>query len=189
MKEPRQTKEERAWSEKVIQEVAEHLKAEEYRYQLLADDCIELYLQGKNLTMKLQIFAFNRHLVVRAPEFIRNVDLHKMNILELIVKFMNDFLDIRYELSPDGHSLSASANHILEDGVMTRTQFIQTMMVVACLVDDSYPLFMKALYGSGPTPNDNDFTEDSVDDGDFSESEDEPPDPSFSAPSDDNIIN
>ena len=180
---------EQKWAENLILEVGKHLQAEEYRFDFLADDCLELYLQGKNLTMKIQMFAFNRHLVVRAPEFIRNVSLRKTQVLDLIVGFMNDFLDIRFELAADGRSLSASANHIVEDGVPTRRQVIQLLMVVACLVDDTYPQFMQAVYGVDRTAPSVAIDESDEDSPDVPEPEEDLYDAEFSSPPDETKIN
>jgi hypothetical protein len=55
-------------------------------------------------------------------------------------------------MADDGHSLSGSCNHILEDGVLTRSQFSQCFSVVAFLVDESFPRLMKVLYGPDGVP-------------------------------------
>ena len=180
--------EDERWAAEVIAGIAEHLEAEEYRFHFLKEDCIELYLQGKNLTMKIQVFAFNRHLVVRAPEFLRNVDLRRVDVLELIVRLMNDYLDIRFELGHDGRSLSASVNHILEDAVPTRRQVVQALMVVACLVDDCYPRFMQVVYGTADgVPHPDGVAADDEDD--LLETDDDPIAPDFPAPPDETKIN
>jgi hypothetical protein len=155
---PSQDPLEKAWEASLIKTLAGFLNEEDYRFHFIAPDCIELYLQGKNLTMRYLIYVHNRHLVVRVPGFLRNVNLRRMDILLELMRLMNDFFDIRFELADDGQSLSAACNHIIEDGQITRKQFIQSMMVVAYLVDETYPKLMKMLYGSTepsevPTPD------------------------------------
>ncbi|HNV70381.1 MAG TPA: hypothetical protein PKO06_11830, partial [Candidatus Ozemobacteraceae bacterium] len=130
----------------VIKRISEYLAEERYRFAHIGDDCIELYLQGKHLTMRMIIYAHNGHLVVRVPEFIRNQNLLFPAFLRTILTVQGEYFDIRFELADDGKSLSACANHILEDNEMTRTQFNQCMTVVAFIVDQHYPLFLKVLY-------------------------------------------
>lgn len=127
--------------------VDQYLREEDYRFHFIADDCIEMYLQGKHLTMRMLIYSHNRHLVVRVPAFIRGVEMRRSDLLLELMGLMNEFFDIRFELSPDGHSLSAASNHIVEDGHVTKAQFMQALMVVAYMVDENYPRFLKILYG------------------------------------------
>lgn len=133
------------WDLQTMKTIAGYLTDEGYRFSFIADECIELFIQGKNLTMRFLIYAHNRHLVVRVPAFLRNSDLRRPDLLLAIMSIMNDFFDIRFELSDDGQSLSASCNHIIEDGEITPKQFNQVMMVVAYLVDENYPKLMKIL--------------------------------------------
>ncbi|HOT27278.1 MAG TPA: YbjN domain-containing protein [Candidatus Ozemobacteraceae bacterium] len=137
-----------AWEIEIIKSVAKHLTDEGYRFQYLSDACLELYLQGKNLTMRMLIYAHNRHLVVRVPGFIRNVELRRLDLLMTLMQLMDEYFDIRFELAKDGQSLSAACTHIVEDGTMTKAQCMQTMMVVAYIVDDTYPKLMHILYGT-----------------------------------------
>lgn len=138
--------------EALIRLISGFLIEEQYRFQTLGNDCIELYLQGKHLTMRMLIYGHNRHLIVRVPGFIRNVELRRLDILLLLNQLMNDFFDIRFEMAEDGQSLSASSNHILEDGHLTKAQFIQCMTIVPFLIDESYPKIMQAIFGKSPAP-------------------------------------
>jgi len=137
-----------AWEIGIIKAVAGHLTEEGYRFQFVSDACLELYLQGKTLTMRMLIYAHNRHLVVRVPGFIRNVELRRLDLLMTLMQLMDEYFDIRFELAKDGQSLSAACTHIIEDGTMTKAQCMQTMMVVAYIVDDAYPKLMQILYGA-----------------------------------------
>lgn len=130
----------------IIRQIAGFLQDERYRFTNLGDDCLELYLQGKHLTMRMIIYAHNGHLVVRVPEFIRNQNLLFPAFLRTILTIQSEFFDIRFELSEDGQSLSASSNHILEDNTITKSQFNQCLTVVAFIIDQHYPLFLKVLY-------------------------------------------
>ncbi|NLI77176.1 MAG: hypothetical protein GX442_12135 [Candidatus Riflebacteria bacterium] len=125
----------------------EFLRAEGYRFHFLAEDCIEMYLQGKHLTMRMLIYAHNRHLVIRVPAFIRGAEMRRTDFLTELMRLMNEYFDIRFELSPDGQSLSGASNHIVEDGQITKAQFSQALMVVAYMVDENYPRLLKILYG------------------------------------------
>jgi hypothetical protein len=140
--------------EKILLKIIEgYLKLEEYRFHFLTEECIELYLQGTNLTMRVLVYFHNRHLIVRIPAFIRNVDLRRMEVLTHLMDIMNDYFDIRFEMGPDGRTLSASSNHIIEDGELTQKQFTQCLMVVAYLVDEHFPKLMQVIYGDkGKTP-------------------------------------
>lgn len=137
------------WERKVIQKCAGFLTEDRYRFHFLDEDCIELYMRGKNLEMRMLIYAHNRHLVVRVPGFIRGgVDLRRPEFMLALLGIMNDYFDIRLELSEDGHALSGACNHVLEDGDLTKQQFSQCMSVVAYLVDEHYPKLMRLLYGT-----------------------------------------
>lgn len=140
-----------AWEIEIIKSVAKHLTDEGYRFQYISDACLEMYLQGKNLTMRMLAYAHNRHLVVRVPGFIRNVEMRRLDLLMTLMQLMDEYFDIRFELGKDGQSLSAACTHIIEDGTMTRAQCMQTMMVVAYIVDDAYPKLMQILYGTRQT--------------------------------------
>lgn len=136
-----------AWEIDLIKAVAGYLTEEEYRFQFISDACLEMYLQGKNLTMRVIIYAHNRHLVVRVPGFIRNVELRRLDLLMVLMQLMDEYFDIRFELAKDGQGLSAACTHIVEDSVLTKAQCMQTMMVVAYIVDDAYPKLMQVIYG------------------------------------------
>jgi hypothetical protein len=135
----------------IFNTIVGYLTEEEYRFAQIADDCLELYLQGNHLTMRLIIYIHNRHLVVRSPAFIRNIELNRRELILLVMEIMNNFFDIRFELSEDGRSLSASANHILEDGGLTKSQFMQCLTIVAFMVDENYPKLMKAIFSEHAT--------------------------------------
>ena len=130
----------------IIDQIISYLDEDDARYTRLADECVELYIQANNLTFQLLIYVHNNHLIFRVPNYIRNVELRKMEILSFIMKMMNEILDIRFEISPDGQNLSASCQHILEDGQITKKQFDMAMMVTIHLVDDTYPQFMQLVY-------------------------------------------
>lgn len=134
---------------KVIKQISEYFTADEVRFHYLGNDGIELYMQGKNLTMQLIIYVHNNHLVLRVPGFIKNQNLQRMDILLFIMNVMNEILNIRFELDKEGRMLSASCQHIIEDGVVTRKQFDMAMMVLLHIVDDTYPEFMKMLFANG----------------------------------------
>ena len=137
------------WERNVIQKCVGYLQEDRYRFHLLDEDCIELYMRGKNLEMRMLIYAHNRHLVVRVPGFIRGgIDLRRPEFMLALLGIMNDYFDIRLELSDDGHALSGACNHVLEDGDLTKHQFSQCMSVVAYLVDEHYPKLMRLLYGA-----------------------------------------
>lgn len=97
--------------------------------------------------MHLVIYLHNSHLIFRVPNFIRNVDLSRKDVLLFIMQVTNEILDIRFELGKDGRSLSACCQHILEDGWLTRKQFDLAMMVLVHMVDDTFPRFMEIIYG------------------------------------------
>lgn len=139
------------WEIQVAASLGKFLESEEYRFHFLTDTCIELFIQGKHLTMRFLVYAHNRHVVVRVPAFIRNIELRRTDVLLAIMALMNDFFDIRFELAEHGQSLSASCNHILEDGVLTQKQFSQMMMVTAYLVDEAYPRLMQVIFGGTAT--------------------------------------
>lgn len=175
-----------AWEISVVKAVAGYLTEEGYRFQFVSDACIELYLQGKSLTMRVIIYAHNRHLVVRVPGFIRNVEMRRLDLLMTLMQLMDEYFDIRFELAKDGQSLSAACTHILEDGVLTKAQCMQTMMVVAYIVDDVYPKLMQIVYGGRKTEGVDDVPpaivedsepEDPGDDGE-DDGSDEPEEPS-----------
>ncbi|HNW34067.1 MAG TPA: YbjN domain-containing protein [Candidatus Ozemobacteraceae bacterium] len=176
-----------AWEIGVIKTVAGYLAEEGYRFQYISDACLELYLQGKSLTMRVILYAHNRHLVVRVPAFIRNMELRRMDLLLVLMQIMDEYFDIRFELAKDGQSLSAACTHILEDGALTKAQCMQTMMVVAYIVDDCYPKLMHLIYGGEKAETIGDAVPAAVpepgseppdDDGDDDDGSDEPEEPS-----------
>ncbi len=131
----------------VIEAVKGYLEADNMRFSQLDEEALELYMQGHNLTMHLVIYLHNSHLIFRVPNFIRNVDLNRKDVLQFIMQVTNEILDIRFELGKDGRSLSACCQHILEDGWLTRKQFDLAMMVLVHMVDDTFPRFMEIIYG------------------------------------------
>ena len=174
-------------SDKSVQEIIKQIKIyltdAEIRFHDIADDAVELYMQGHNLTMHVVIYVHNSHLIFRVPGFIRNVELRRPDILQFLMQVMSDILDIRFELGKDGNSLSACCQHILEDASITRRQFDLAIMVLIHIVDDTYPHLMKMIYktDSEQTPADtapeSDFADAPEDnhevDGDESEENDE----------------
>lgn len=130
----------------VINDIMGYLASDNMRFNQLGEDAVELYMQGNNLTMHLVIYLHNSHLIFRVPNFIRNVDLRRLDILMFIMQVTSEILDIRFEIGKDGRSLSACCQHILEDGTMTRRQFDLAMMVLVHMVDDTFPQFMKLVY-------------------------------------------
>jgi hypothetical protein len=132
----------------IIDTVKEYLEADGMRYNQLGPDAVELYMQGNNLTMHLVIYLHNNHLIFRVPNFIRNVELRRMDILLFIMQVTNEILDIRFETGKEGKALSACCQHILEDGALTRKQFDMAMMVLVHIVDDTFPRFMQLIYGT-----------------------------------------
>ncbi len=132
----------------IIATIKEYLDADGMRYNQLGADAIEMYMQGNNLTMHMVIYLHNNHLIFRIPNFIRNVELRRMDILLFIMQVTNEILDIRFETGKEGKSLSACCQHILEDGVLTRKQFDLALMVLVHIVDDTFPRFMQLIYGT-----------------------------------------
>ncbi len=133
----------------VINDIMGYLASDNMRFNQLGEDAVELYMQGNNLTMHLVIYQHNSHLIFRVPNFIRNVELRRLDILTFIMQVTGEILDIRFEIGKDGRSLSACCQHILEDGIMTRRQFDLAMMVLVHMVDDTFPQFMKLVYSQG----------------------------------------
>ncbi len=164
-----------------IEKVIGFLEHDKIRYHQLAHDAVELFMQAKNLTIQLIIYSHNSHLIFRVPGYIRNVELNRLEILSYLMQIMSEVLDIRFEVSPDGRSLSACCQHILEDGEITRAQFDLAMMIILHVVDDTYPRLMQLLY-TGDKPGATEFAGDnfeSVTDNpsqvsDLVEDEDEP---------------
>jgi hypothetical protein len=129
-----------------IEKVIGFLEHDKIRYHQLAHDAVELFMQAKNLTIQLIIYSHNSHLIFRVPGYIRNVQLNRLEVLTYLMQIMSEVLDIRYEVSPDGRSLSACCQHILEDAEITRAQFDLAMMIILHVVDDTYPKLMQLLY-------------------------------------------
>lgn len=132
----------------VIDLVKSYLDDDQMRYHQIAEDALELYMQGNNLTMHLVIYIHNGHLILRIPSFIRNVEIRRMEVMLFIMQVTSEILDIRFEIGKDGKSLSACCQHILEDAMITRKQFDLTMMVLMHIVDDTFPRFMQIIYGN-----------------------------------------
>ena len=144
----------------IIAQIKTYLDSAEIRYHDIADDAIELNMQGHNLTMHVVIYVHNNHLIFRIPGFIRNIDMLRSDIMQFLMQVMNDILDIRFEIGKDGKSLSACCQHILEDAMMTRRQFDLAFMVLIHIVDDTYPHLMKLIYRSDAAPAENQVTTD-----------------------------
>ncbi len=136
----------------MIETIKGYLEADKMRFSQLDEDALELYMQGNNLTMHLVIYLHNNHLIFRVPNFIRNVELRRMDVMLFIMQVTNEILDIRFEIGKDGKTLSACCQHILEDGWMTRKQFDLAMMVLVHMVDDTFPRFMQLVYGQATPP-------------------------------------
>lgn len=132
-----------------IKRIEEFLQEDKIKFGIVDENAVELYMQAKNLTMHLLVYEHNGHIIFRIPGFIRNAELKKPEIYNLMMKIMNEILDIRFEMAPDGRSISACIHHILEDNNITRAQFDLAMMILLHVVDDSYPQFMQALYSTG----------------------------------------
>jgi hypothetical protein len=141
---------EQSGSDRAVQQIIEQVKVyltdAEIRFHDIADDAVELYMQGHNLTMHVVIYVHNSHLIFRVPGFIRNVDMRRPDVMQFLMQVMSDILDIRFELGKDGNSLSACCQHILEDASITRRQFDLAIMVLIHIVDDTYPHLMKLIY-------------------------------------------
>lgn len=137
----------------VIDLVRSYLDDDQMRYHQIADDALELYMQGNNLTMHLVIYVHNGHLILRIPSFIRNVEMRRMEVMLFIMQVTSEILDIRFEIGKDGKSLSACCQHILEDALITRKQFDLAMMVLMHIVDDTFPRFMQIVYGNDQPEN------------------------------------
>ncbi len=131
-----------------IECVKDFFDQDKIRYNIIDENAIELYMQARNLTMHLMIYQHNGHLIFRVPGFIRNVELNRLDVLMFIMKIMNEILDIRFEVSADGKTLSACCHHIIEDGEITRAQFDLAMMIIMHIVDDTYPQFLQILYSN-----------------------------------------
>jgi hypothetical protein len=136
-----------------IARVKAYLNDADIRFHDLAEDALELYMQGQNLTMHLVIYVHNNHLILRIPGFIRNVEMRRADIMQFLMQVMNDILDIRFEIGKEGNTLSACCQHILEDTLISRRQFDLAMMLLIHIVDDTYPHLMKLLYQSDFAPS------------------------------------
>jgi hypothetical protein len=110
--------------EKALSDIKEFLTQDNLRYNVIGDDAVELFMQARNLTIRLLIYVHNGH----------------------VMQVTSEILDIRFEIGPDGKSLSACCQHILEDGTLTRAQFDLAMMIILHIVDDTFPQFMKLVY-------------------------------------------
>lgn len=146
------TGKEQSGSDRTVHEIIEQVKIyltdAEIKFHDIADDAVELYMQGHNLTMHVVIYVHNSHLIFRVPGFIRNVELRRPDVTQFLMQVMSDILDIRFELGKDGNSLSACCQHILEDASITRRQFDLAIMVLIHIVDDTYPHLMRLVYQS-----------------------------------------
>ncbi|MDN5279184.1 MAG: hypothetical protein PWR01_3149 [Clostridiales bacterium] len=132
--------------EKALSDIKEFLTQDNLRYNVIGDDAVELFMQARNLTIRLLIYVHNGHVIFRVPNYIRNVNLNRLEIFRFIMQVTSEILDIRFEIGPDGKSLSACCQHILEDGTLTRAQFDLAMMIILHIVDDTFPQFMKLVY-------------------------------------------
>lgn len=132
----------------IINLVKTYLTDAEIKHHDIAEDAVEMYMQGQNLTMHVVIYVHNNHLIFRIPGFIRNVELRRADITQFLLQVMNDILDIRFELGKEGNSLSACCQHILEGASITRRQFDLAIMVLIHIVDDTYPHLMQLIYNT-----------------------------------------
>ena len=150
---------------KLVSLIKSFLKQDGVKFSTVSDECIEVYIQANNVNLVILIYVSNGHIIVRTPEFVRNIQLKRMKILLFLMQIMNDVLDIRFEISDDGESLSSSCQHILEDGIITKDQFDFMMMIVISVTDDVYPKLMEILYAKGEFSSiDEDFHDDNDDD-------------------------
>ena len=131
---------------KLVNQIKGFLDEDEVRYSMVSDTCIEVYIQAENVNLVVLIYVVNEHIIVRAPEFIRNVKLRSLDILSFMMKTMNEVLDIRLEIDDEGKSLSSCCQHIVEDNTITKSQFDFMMMVVIRVTDDIYPKLMQMVY-------------------------------------------
>ncbi|MEW6709148.1 MAG: YbjN domain-containing protein [Candidatus Riflebacteria bacterium] len=139
---------------RAIATVKRYLEEDRIKFSVIDEDAVEIYMQARNLTMHLLIYQHNGHLIFRVPGFIRNVELNRLEVLQLMLKIMNEILDIRFEISPDGKSLSACCHHVIEDNDITRAQFDLLMMIIMHVVDDVYPQFLQAVYAGSVKTHD-----------------------------------
>lgn len=149
----------KAKTKKLVTLIKSFFKEDDVKFSVISDECLEVYIQASNVNLIILIYVSNGHVVVRAPEFIRNIDLQRMEVVQFLMKVMSDVLDIRFEISDDGKALSSSCQHIVEDGTLTKSQFDFMMMIVIRISDDIYPKLMQIVY-TGNNNNNNDSDSD-----------------------------
>jgi len=159
----------KANTKKILSLIKSFLKTDDVKYSTVSDNCLEVYIQANNVNLIVLIYISNGHIIIRTPEFIRNVQLKKMDIMLFISQVMNDVLDIRFEISEDGKSISSSCQHIIEDGTITKNQFDLMMMIVVRITDDVYPKLMQLIYAGDDTAGEHDAIEEILNDDELME--------------------
>jgi len=145
---------------KLVKQIKGFLDEDEVRYSMVSDNCIEVYIQAENVNLVILIYVVNDHVIVRAPDFIRNVKLRNLEVMSFMLKIMNEVLDIRLEIDEEGKSLSSCCQHIVEDNTITRKQFDFMMVVVIRVTDDIYSKMMQIVYSGESKVT---FPEDQID--------------------------
>jgi hypothetical protein len=132
---------------KVFKRVERYLEKQNFNYSLRPNGSPEVVLHGDNLIMLVNYHFYNGHLIIRVPNFIKNVDIMRPKIMFLINQLMEETLSIRFELEAERGSISATCHHVVEDNLPTYKQLELLTMLLVSVVDDSYHKFMQAIYG------------------------------------------
>lgn len=152
---------------KLVEQIKGFLAEDEVHYSMVSDNCIEVYIQAENVNLVILIYVVNDHVIVRAPDFIRNVKLKSLDVLSFMLKIMNEVLDIRLEIDEEGKSLSSCCQHIVEDNTITKKQFDFMMMVVIRVTDDIYQKMMQIIYSGESKMSFRGNQIDAIDEADF----------------------
>ena len=155
----------KAKTEKMVSLIKSFLKKDKITFSMVSDDCIEIYIQANNVNLIILIYVVRDHVIIRTPEFVRNIPLKRIDVMSFIIQVMTDVLDIRFEFSEDYTALSASCQHIVEDNPFTKKQFDLMMTVLISITDDVYPQIMKIIYSG----NNDDILQDNLLDDDLIE--------------------
>jgi hypothetical protein len=131
----------------VMNIVKKFLDKEKFKYIETEEQACEIIVQGYNLIMQLVYYVYKNHLILRIPHFIRNVDVMRPKLVFMINRFMEEILDIRFEVGEEGKSISATCQLLLEDALPTERQLRFLTMLIMNVADDYYPKFMQAIYG------------------------------------------
>jgi UDP-2,3-diacylglucosamine pyrophosphatase LpxH len=134
-------------SEKVFNRAEQFLKRQKFNYSIRPDGSPEVVLHGDNLIMCLNYYFYNKHLIVRVTNFIKNVDVMRPKVLFLINQLMEETLSVRFEVDAEAGAISAVCQHVVADAVPTLKQIELLTMLVVSVVDDSFHKFMQAIYG------------------------------------------